>query len=219
MSDPADKASQSTTTDPKVVPAGSGDGPKYLTVDEAQKLIARLDGQSKVIASLEKQIKTPEPETQKPVDESLSKRVKELEAENKRVVERETRQREREAVSHIADALINKGADPEFARRQAKLVYSENKDKIATMDDDATPAVKDGDKVIAVSEWMEAYLQTNEGRPLLPPKRNPTSNGLNGRSEPVANNVRRVTSADIAAGRVSTKDLREGKVHVVDAPF
>lgn len=211
----ADAISPDTTQAQKVVT------PEMLQglSQQLTEVTGRIDAQSKYIAKLEGQIKeagkVKEPDVK---TDPLTDRVKALETSEKRGQAREEKQKEREAEGKIADALINQDVEPTQARRLAKLVYSEQKE-IIKFDDDLTPTVQDGEKTVPLSDWMNAYFQTTDGKTLLPPKRNPTSDVLNGRRGSLPTGVRQVTSADLAAGRVDLKDLREGKVVVTDAPF
>lgn len=204
-----------TPAAPPVVPPEVLQGIEAKVMESVTaKFQERLDGQSKVIASLEKQIKKQEPNKD---TDPLTERVKALESTQKRVDEREAKQKEREVLAQIERGFIDAEVEPAQARRLAKLVYVEQQNNIAFDEENFVPMIKDGDKQVSIPAWLGAYLQTNDGKALLPARRNPTSSSLNG-GRPVGMSnpgARRVTPEDLARGRVSPEDLKEGKVVVV----
>ena len=220
---PATSATGSTNTEPSTTQSKES---QYATRDEIATLLkridgqnARLDGQSAIINRLEKEkSKLAEEVTPKTPgqDDGLVARVKVIEERNRVADERDSKQKDREALQRIQTALIAGGADPKQAPRFAKLLHIEHGGKIV-VDDEFNVSVKESDTVVnPVETWVGAYLQTEEGKVFLPSKRNPKSDGLNGKSEVAAGAKRQVTRDDLRAGRVNTKDIADGKIEVVD---
>lgn len=184
---------------------------QYVAVEDYEKLVERVNSQSAIIEKLRKEpAKKDDPV--KPPD-TLTDRVKALEVRDEKLLVRETKLKEREIRSKLKSALVEGGVDPKHADRFAKLLHVEQSDKIQVDDELNVTYAESADKSVPLTEWVPAYLQTDEGKALMPPKRNPTSDGLNG-SEASTPGVRYVSREDMAAGRVSTADVLAGKVQV-----
>ena len=214
MSDPANPAPSVPPAEPnKGQPPVADPGKnasEFVAREDFDKLRERLDAQSAIIEKLRKQ---PEKKDDPPKPDTLTDRVKALEERDAKLQAREAKLKDREIHSKLKTALVDGGVDPKHAERFAKLLKVEQDSKIHADDElNVTYAEAEG-KTVPLSDWVNAYLQTDEGKALMPPKRNPTSDGLNGGAAPVAG-VRYVSREDMAAGRVNTADVLTGKVLV-----
>jgi hypothetical protein len=215
MSNPAPAAPAATPpASTSVPPTGTGNEPDAVTklTETVSKLAEQVQGQSKIIAALQK----PKPaETQPPAPatpDPLTDRVKELESHKAKLVERDTRQREREALQTLEKALVAGGVDPKQAPRFAKLALVEHKDKII-VDDDFNVGFKEADdKTTPLTTWVNAFLQTEDGKVFLPPVQNPSVKTGNVTAH---SGKTKLTKAQIAAGEFDPKRLRAGEYEIV----
>lgn len=210
MSNPVEETPKVAETSKTSEPA-KGPNPEYVSKAEYDALLKRLDGQSGVIARLEKSFeKKTEPVQEKP---EIVERVKAVEERQKKLDEREKRQRDREAKLAVRTALANGGVEDSLVPDVVELFTMRNADKIK-VDDDMNVYVEDSGKKCGLEEYVQAYLN-EDGQKWLPAKRNPKSDGLNPGSV-IKSGARKVSRADLMSGKVQTKDLIEGKVVLVD---
>jgi chromosome segregation ATPase len=101
-------------------------------------------------------------------DQSLRERVEKIES-------RERSLKEREKLGSIKSALIQHEIDATSASRLAKLIAQEQAEKL-TVDDDLSVWYDDAGNPRSVQEWIRDYLQTDEGKFFLPPKRTTRNN-------------------------------------------
>lgn len=108
-------------------------------------------------------------------DQTLTARVK-------AIAEREAMVRKREQFTAIQGALIQEGVSKDQAPRFAKLVMIEEGDKLEMDESDPLqPRIlyKESDeKKSSVGDWMKAYLSTDKGAWMKPPKATASSEGL-----------------------------------------
>jgi len=200
---------------PDVKPGPTGEPPvKYVGQDEFAKVLARLDGLSAAVNRTQDALKQVKPVDQPPVagETAITAQVAELRKWQATVQEQEKRQKDREALHALKTELVKGGVEPTQSDRFAKLLQLEQTDRIE-VDENFRVHFKDGDKRVPAGEWVAAYLQTDDGKILLPPKPSPHVN--TGNKVNFAGKVK-VTKADLQMGRVSTDDIRSGRVIVED---
>jgi hypothetical protein len=133
-------------------------------------------------------------------DQSLRERLERIEA-------RERSQKEREKISAIKSALEQHDVDGQAASRLARLIAIEQADRIE-VDDDLRVTVDDAGNPRAVSEWMRDYLQTDDGRLLIPAKRATRSNAAP--AQTVSNpGVQKLSRMEY--GKLTLEQLRSGR--------
>jgi hypothetical protein len=157
-------------------PADSPAKPEYATKEEFSAVLSRLEGISGKLSVIERAAKQAAPPIEKPpADESLTGRVKGIE-------EREARQRERERLSAIKSALNEGGVQGKNAERAAKLILIDHGPKIQVGEDFSVTYRENEDKATPISEWIKAYLSTDDGKFFLPGKALPggVQGGTNG---------------------------------------
>lgn len=191
-------------------------------------VLKRLDSQSAIINRLEKGIKPVEqkpaepkpgetPAAVEPKANDLTARVQQLEDRDKALNERDARVKKNAVVTNINAKLREQGVDENAANRFAKMIYDENAKNIVVEekeDGSLVPKIKDGENSHDLGKWMDAYFQTNDGRALLPPVKNPKS--LPGGPAPVIVGKTNVSKSDVAAGKFDPKIMSAGGYNVVD---
>lgn len=191
-------------------------GPEFVTKSDFGAILKRIDSQSALINKLQKRLEsTPQekPNADAPKPDPLAQQVKELVEERKIAREKEERRRAKSIRTAVKSELLESGVNPQFLDDLSDLLVSRNSGVLQVDDDDNVffRATDDVDPQ-PVQEWVKTYLATDKGRAYLKPKQNPSSAGLSGRGSAGANAVRRVTAADLEAGRVTTSDVLTGKV-------
>lgn len=170
---------------PTPAPSGGSpaptDGPKYATEEQLGKVLERLDAQSRILAGLEKGKPAPAPApdpkpTPKEPDPALAERVKAVE-------ERETKQREVMRRNSVKAAALTKGIPDKHADRFARIVLAEHGDKVF-VDEEYNVHYRDSEtKTTPITDWVGAYLQTEDGQVFKPVKQAPNSDALRGGNE------------------------------------
>jgi len=138
-------------------------------------------------------------------DQSLRERLERIEA-------RERSQKEREKLSAIKTALEQHDVDGPAAARLARLIAIEQADRIS-VDDNLSVSVDDAGNTRSVGEWIRDYLQTDDGKVLIPPKRT-TRNNSSAQSSGSGTGKTKISVADF--GRLSLADIQSGKFEISD---
>lgn len=178
-------------------------------------ILKRLDGQSQTIARLEKELKDSrkviEPVAPKdPKALSVEERVKELESRAEQLTAREKRQKESAAKSAVVNALVQAGCDPELSEHfYAPALLLNQAEKVVVEDDGKGNFVSrysEGNDSAprGLADWIaNTYLQTDQGRKLLPVRMNPTGAGLKpGAGNPAPQGQKVLTMQDMLKGNV-----------------
>ena len=207
---PAEETTQTTETPPQTV--------------DVPALLKRLDGQSATISRMQKNVERLEKgleaeaaKGKKPAEPPvIAEQMRELQEQQQVLLERDRRQRERQAKQEIVSVLLDAGVHPEDASDHAELLMLRNGPRIE-VDDNFQATFDDGGTRMSLRDWTKAFLATDRGRRLLPPKKNPSTAGVPvpATSEP-ANGKRKATRADLLAGKVLPEDIRSGKVVIED---
>ncbi|MCX7806598.1 MAG: hypothetical protein N3A38_15650 [Planctomycetota bacterium] len=150
--------------------------------------------------------------------EPLTQKVQELETRVRELSAKEERLREQAAVATVARSLREHGVSDALAERYARLLVRVEQAGRIKADDNGNGGfrveVLDGDGLpVSVDKWIAAYLQTDEGRALLPHRQQPM---LGGAPYTQAPGARVVTREDLAMGRVSREDILKGRVRIVE---
>jgi hypothetical protein len=208
---PAEETTQTTETPPQTV--------------DVPALLKRLDGQSATISRLQKTVekleKSREAEQQrererKPTEPpAIAEQMRELQEQQKVLLERDRRQRERQAKQEIVAALTEAGVHADDASDQADLLMLRNGSRIE-VDEDFRAHIEDSGDKIPLRDWVKTFLSTDRGRRLLPAKKNPSTAGVPSTTNELPDGRRKVTRADMAAGKVMPEEIRKGKVVIVD---
>lgn len=216
---------------PSPSPAGNtnSESPKQPGEGTAEKLVAlvetmqkRLDGQSAVINRLEDALKKspktelPAPNTPAPQEGDLVQRVKALEASEQALKDRDAKVRKNAALQAITSKLRETGVEADVAPRFAKLIHDENAANIVVNEEaDGTlkPVVKNGEQQTNLSEWLDAYFQTDSGRAFSPSVRTPKM--PSGAPAPVSGPKLNITRAQMRDGKFDPKIMAKGGYNVV----
>jgi hypothetical protein len=127
------------------------------------------------------------------------------------------REREQDRLERITDSLsielAKRGVDAKRAAREAKLLKMEHGDKL-TLDDSRQVIFRHSDtQETPLSTWLDAWLQSDEGRFILPSKATPRSPGIvPGR--PVSSNAQTVQLSGSVLRGVNPADIVSGKIVV-----
>jgi hypothetical protein len=190
------------------------------TVD-VPALLKRLDGQSATISRLQKTVekleKSREAEQHKKPAEppAIAEQMRELQEQQKVLLERDRRQRERQAKQEIVAAFTDAGVHTDDAADQAELLMLRHGSHIE-VDEDFHATIDEGGDKVPLRDWAKTFLSTDRGRRLLPAKKNPSTAGVPSTTAEPPGSKRKVTRADMAAGKVMPEDIRMGKVVLID---
>lgn len=160
--------------------------PQYVTADQFQAFQAdiakRFDGQSGVLGTLSGTLEKLKPALEKigtpatPPPDTLTTRVAQLETEKKAHAE---------SVRSFAikTALTENGIPAARAEREARILLLDHGDKITVAPDLKTVLYRESDtQNTPVATWISAWMQTDEGKAILPPIETATGRGLAGGS-------------------------------------
>jgi hypothetical protein len=84
------------------------------------------------------------------------------------------------------------------------------------VDDDFRASIEDSGDRIPLRDWVKTFLSTDRGRRLLPAKKNPSTAGVPSTTAEPPGSKRKVTRADMLAGKVTTEEIRKGRVVIID---
>lgn len=196
-------------TEPTVPPTTpeAEETPQYATKEEIQQMAAKMDKLFGTLGSvLEKVSGAKGKKQEEEKDATLTERIKKIEA-------REEAVRHRSARDLIASALVATGVDAAVAAKQAKYLYSVEFDGKVRVDDDGAAFFADGDREVSITDHVKAYLQTEDGKWLLPAKRPPTDRGAaSGRAAPQSQSgVREIAWGDYMNRRMTAQDIADLK--------
>lgn len=191
IAEPQENSAQAQEPEPKT------ENPEYVTKEQFNQLLERIENQSKIIGSL-KSKKAPEPE--KP--DTLTERIRALE-------EREARAKNNVARSVVSNAIISHGGNPDVARDQAQFLLTKLGGRLTITDEDQV-LIEDNEKLVPATDYLKAFLQT-EGRWMLPPKSPPNAKGsARDQAEPVLDVVD-LSYSDYTKGKYDMKKMAAGK--------
>lgn len=173
---------------------------ELLSVKEQQQK------QSQYVGKLEKLLKKPdevkiEDKKVNPMQQQLDEVIK----FKKLLEEKDNFVKEREKLTAIEEAIIRaSGMDALAAKRYAKLLITENGNKIQVSEDNGNYQVgyyeSEDTQPMTIDSFVSAHFQTEEGKMFLPSKVNPSSaknaNGFKSTSKPV------YTKEDLQYGRI-----------------
>ncbi len=154
--------------------------------DRFSKLEQQLNGLSATLRQVNKQVKPPVEKKESEEDRTLTARVAATE-------EREKKVRQREQFNALNGALQDNGIHKDQAPRFAKMILGEESDNIEM--DESDPLIprvlyKESDeKKTPVNEWMKAYLASDKGSWMKPPKPTANSEGMNRQSSNDGTNI------------------------------
>lgn len=148
-----------STTPPAQQYVSAEDFKKYQ--ESLDSRIQSISGQIGVVVNATKVSK--KSDSQPPENPTLTEQVKVLQ-------DRDKAQREREKLTVITDALKNGGVPAAKATREARLILMDHGDKIQVDDKFNVVYRESEDKSTDASGWIGAYLKTDEGKMLVPPK-------------------------------------------------
>ena len=154
---------------------------EVVTLDQHNELKAELAKATAAINALQAQkrteAKTEPAKVEKPEsDPALAERVKAVE-------ERETKQREVMRRNSVKAAALTKGIPDKHADRFARIVLAEHGDKVF-VDEEYNVHYRDSEtKTTPITDWVGAYLQTEDGQVFKPVKQAPNSDALRGGNE------------------------------------
>ena len=190
------------------------------TVD-VPALLKRMDGQSATISRLQKTVEKLEKgreaeQHKKPAEPpAIAEQMRELQEQQKVLLERDRRQRERQAKQEIVAALTENGVHADDAADQAELLMLRNISRIE-VDDDFRSTIEDSGDKVPLRDWVKTFLSTDRGRRLLPAKKNPSTAGVPSTTAEPPGAKRKVTRADMAAGKVMPEHIQKGLVEIID---
>ena len=174
-----------TLTFPPGQPQPAPAAPQYVTKADFESAIAQvsqktsdlfgglrndLKGLIKAPDSPKPDAKPPEP---KPDDSTLAERVKSLEAREKTQLENLRR-------TSIKAAAMSRGIPEKNAERFAAVALLEHGEKVFVDDGFAVHYRDSETKTTPITDWVNAYLQTDEGALFKPSKFAPNAPGLRG---------------------------------------
>jgi len=127
------------------------------------------------------------------------------------------------ALQGIYNTLVVKGVEPKLAGMVADSLKHRVAGKLASNKDALGRTVLEirgtsqEEAPTSLDDWMEAWMQSDEGKALNPPEPNPNLRGVPVRRGSAPEAKIRVTRSDLLSGRVSLDDISAGKVIVTDA--
>jgi len=179
---------------------------KYSTaLHTATKRIDKLEKVARAVPEINEQLESkqkPEPKRNSEVDRSLLERIEKIEA-------REAAAKQRDRVAAIRGALEENGLDANRARRFAHVIDREQNERLA-VDDEGIVTIQDGETVSGVNDWMRAYLQTEEGRVFLPPKKMTSTKVASDSGS--GSGTKKVSAAEY--GRLTIEQIQSGQYEI-----
>lgn len=178
------------TESPNVAEQGKEQQKEYVTKGEMSSLLERMDGISATINRMNKnmqKVKEPEDSNQNkniPDNSGHNKNTSEFSEKfnelEKRIAENEEREKKMKVSaisSSVKNALVKGGVDSLQADFFSKALLVELDGKLdATFDGNGYQVsyTENEGNSYAVDKYVSMFLQTDRGRALLPPKRNPS---------------------------------------------
>jgi hypothetical protein len=115
----------------------------------------------------------------------------------------------------LHESLVSGGADPDLARAVIADIVERHGKSIKAQEDDLGGyqiGIDDGMEVKPIKDWATSYLQTDLGKKIVPPKRNPDVRLPFGGGS--GGDRIRVTRAE--ANNLDPKILKSGRVELID---
>jgi len=223
MADPAVSPESSAQGNPaESATQGANAGVDFKMVESLKK---QMEAQSAIIRRLserlEKQEKEKQPEKKVGPISQMNEQIALLKGQMEAERQKAERARIASATQSIRTTLTENGVDTALAKMASEAILNRIKPSLQFQDDGTgadVPVVVDGESATTLSEYMAAYVQSDEGKAMIPTKPAPSLFGVprNGNSNPLAGKIR-VTQQDLREGRVKTSDVLAGKVVVIDA--
>lgn len=179
--------------------------PKEAKDQLIEKLQSRINDQSKIIASLQKEFKnintkletfSPPPQQQQTPPPTQSEAMLALE---KKAIEREQRASQKSIKSAVVSAMIDHGMSHEAAKKLLPAMLAETEFEI---DEDDAVLAKEGESKTPADVFVKAVLLRDDWRVLLPQKKAPEKS--KGKPAPVASPIAPVNDH----GVFSAKDIQ-----------
>lgn len=117
--------------------------------------------------------------------------------------------------SSVHESLVSGGADPDLANIAVDNILTRFGNSISAKEDDLggyVIGINDGLDVKPIKEWAGAYLQTDVGKKIVAPKRNPDVRLPNGATP--GGDVIRISRSE--ASKLDSKTLQSGRVVFID---
>lgn len=217
--------------------ATEGQGSELKELLEAFK--KQADGQSAVINRLQREIKalqsrgtqtetesdegTQEGETREAGDKKYKspymRQLQEL-REFKASVENERASMLQETlVQNLLFGMTVKGVDAKLATLVAESLKGRVGTKVAMEKDHLGRSFlvvkgENEEENVPVEKWLDAFMQSDEGKSLLPKEPNPSLRGLPGRRGGSTEGKIRITKDDLRSGRFDMEAMKAGKIVV-----
>jgi len=184
----------------------------------------QLESQSAVIRRLserlEKQEKEKQPEPKKGPISTMNEEIAKLRGHVEAERQKAERARIASATQSIRTTLTENGVETPLAKMVSEAILNRIRPGLQFQDDGTgadVPVVTDGENITTLMEYMTSFLQSDEGKAMIPQKPAPSLFGVpRGTSAPLAGKIR-ATQADLREGRIKTSDVLAGKVVIVDA--
>lgn len=218
--------------------AGTGDAPANDEANAAKQELAEMkakfeklekqaQGQSAMLRKVNETLEAlAKKKDEPPADEKpkgpMAAKLAEIDAIKKDLAEERGRTQEKLArarmtalMRSVEGQISASGVKPGLAKMASEMVAARIKDRL-TFDDSTgedVAIIKDGDELTTVHEYVSRYLDSDEGKDLLPEKDKPNLSGLLGKgSARMPGSKVRVSQADLLSGRFSMEDVIAGKV-------
>jgi hypothetical protein len=144
---------------------------------------------------------------------------KEFAKEQAKAQEKLTRARMTALMRSVEGQIAEAGVKPGLAKMASEMISARIKGQI-TFDDSTgedVAVLKSGDEVMPISDFVEQFLSTDEGKELMPEKDKPSLSGIMGKgSAHLGGGKIRVTQSDMLAGRFKLEDVVAGRVVLAD---
>ncbi len=175
-----------------------------------QAIQKKLDPFQATLTRVKKTLEDREPK-QSSAEKTLTERIASLEADKQRFAARK-----RSAA--ILDAGREAGIPPSRLKAFAALVETDAGNRIGYDDEhDAAHWTDDLEQRKPLAEFVSGFLKSEAGEMFKPATAVPAGRGLRTTGQPATSTtVRQVTRDDLAKGRVSPSEIRQGKAELID---
>jgi len=123
----------------------------------------------------------------------------------------------------IYSGLVAKGIDAKVAGLVAESLHGRVSSRVSPVKDSLGRTVLEikgaspEEESVQLDAWLDAFVQSDEGKALFPPEPNPSLRGVPIRRGGTPEGKIRITKDDLKSGRFDMEAMKAGKVVVTDA--
>jgi len=209
---------QATATEAQAKPETQA--ASYASKEDLEKINSDLRAQlgrvSKLVQDLANQKKEADSDATEnsngeKVNDQAQKDLAAMATEMKGLLETHRKVKESALRNHVHRALVDAGADTDLARLAIPEVLQRYGEQMKVEDDElgGFRVVQNDAAVMAPNDLIGVFLATNEGKKLIPPKRNPNAGAMKTGSEGMFANQVSITQKEFS--KLSPAEQKSGK--------